>query len=167
MPWYLLDALSVRVFTCVIGVTSRCVSLVLFPRLFRGACIGVVTSALSILSVSPVRYVIFEGSIALSPFRLCQQNNFKRLPGFHPVSGKMGFMVHEVTLRQFSSSTSITLDRLIHAVTVSAYKFRSPGFDSRRCQIFLEEGSVERGPLIVRIIEELLEWKNSCSGLEN
>jgi hypothetical protein len=39
-------------------------------------------------------------------------------------------------------------------------------FDSRRYQIFWEVG-LERGSLILlRIIEELLEWKSSGSGLE-
>jgi hypothetical protein len=48
------------------------------------------------------------------------------------------------------------------------YRFRGPEFDSRRYQIFLKVVGVERGPLsLVRIIEELLEWKSSGSGLEN
>jgi hypothetical protein len=51
-------------------------------------------------------------------------------------------------------------------VRVPAYRFRSPRFDSRRYRIFLEEVSLERGPLsLVRIIEELLERKNRGSGL--
>jgi hypothetical protein len=42
------------------------------------------------------------------------------------------------------------------------------GFDSRRYRIFLEVVGLERGPLsLMRIIEELLEWKISGSGLEN
>jgi hypothetical protein len=42
------------------------------------------------------------------------------------------------------------------------------GFDSRRYQIFWEVVGLERGPLsLMRIIEELLEWKSSGSGLEN
>jgi hypothetical protein len=45
---------------------------------------------------------------------------------------------------------------------------RGPGFDSRLYQIFWEVVGLERGPLsLVRIIEELLEWKSSGSGLEN
>jgi hypothetical protein len=41
------------------------------------------------------------------------------------------------------------------------------GFDSRY-QIFWEVVGLERGPLsLVRIIEELLEWKSSGSDLEN
>jgi hypothetical protein len=58
-------------------------------------------------------------------------------------------------------------DRLCGLVVrVPGYRFRGPGFDFRRYQIFLE--GLERGPLsLVRIIEELLEWKSSGSGLEN
>jgi hypothetical protein len=41
------------------------------------------------------------------------------------------------------------------------------GFDSRRYQIFLEVVGLERGPLsLVITIKELLERKNSGSGLE-
>jgi hypothetical protein len=53
-------------------------------------------------------------------------------------------------------------------VRVPGYRSRYPGFDSRRYQIFLEVVGLERGPLsLVRIIEELLEWKSSGPGLEN
>jgi hypothetical protein len=53
-------------------------------------------------------------------------------------------------------------------VRVSGYRSRGPGFDSRRYQIFWEVVELERGPLsLVRITEELLEWKSSGSGLEN
>jgi hypothetical protein len=52
-------------------------------------------------------------------------------------------------------------------VRVPGYRFRGPGFDSQRCQIFWEVVGLERGPLsLVRIIEELLEWKSSGSGQE-
>jgi hypothetical protein len=41
-------------------------------------------------------------------------------------------------------------------------------FNSRRHQIFWEVVGLERGPLsLVTTIEELLEKKNSCSGLES
>jgi hypothetical protein len=51
---------------------------------------------------------------------------------------------------------------------VLGYRSRGPGFDSRRYQIFWEVVGLERGPLsLVRIIEELLEWKSSGSGQEN
>jgi hypothetical protein len=53
------------------------------------------------------------------------------------------------------------------SVRVPGYRSRSPGFDSRHYQIFWEVVYLERGPLsLVRIIEELLEWKSSGSGLE-
>jgi hypothetical protein len=42
--------------------------------------------------------------------------------------------------------------------------FSPPGFDSRRYQIFWEVVGLERGPLsLVRITEELLEWKVAAS----
>ena len=48
-------------------------------------------------------------------------------------------------------------------VRVSGYRYRGPGFDPRRYQIFWVVVSLERGPLrlvsLVRSIEELLEWK--------
>ena len=45
-------------------------------------------------------------------------------------------------------------------VTVSGYRYRGPGFDSRRYQIFWVVVGLERGPLsLVRSIEELLEYK--------
>jgi hypothetical protein len=43
-------------------------------------------------------------------------------------------------------------------VRVPAYRFRGPGFGSRRYQIFWEVVGLERGPFsFVRIIEELFE----------
>jgi hypothetical protein len=45
------------------------------------------------------------------------------------------------------------------------YRSRDPGFDSWHYQIFWEIVGLEQGPLsLVRITEELLEWKNSGSG---
>jgi hypothetical protein len=60
-------------------------------------------------------------------------------------------------------------DRLCGLVVrVPGYRSRGPGFDSRRYQIFWEVVGVERGPLsLMRIIEELFEWKSSGSGQEN
>jgi len=51
------------------------------------------------------------------------------------------------------------LDRLCGLVVrVSGYRYRGPGFDSRRYQIFWVVVGLERGPLsLVRSIEELLE----------
>jgi hypothetical protein len=48
------------------------------------------------------------------------------------------------------------------------YRYRVPGFDSRRYQIFLEVMGLEQGPLsLMRITVELLEWKVAARGLEN
>ena len=50
-------------------------------------------------------------------------------------------------------------DRLCGLVVrVSGYRYRGPGFDSRRYQIFWVVVGLEQGPLsLVRSIEELLE----------
>jgi hypothetical protein len=60
-------------------------------------------------------------------------------------------------------------DRLCDVVVrVPGYRPRGPGFDSRRYHIFRKVVGLERGPLsLVRITEELLEWKRSGSRLEN
>jgi hypothetical protein len=51
-------------------------------------------------------------------------------------------------------------------VRVSGYRFRGPGSDFRRYQIFREVEGLERGPLsLVSIIEELLGRNSSGSGL--
>jgi hypothetical protein len=53
-------------------------------------------------------------------------------------------------------------------VRVPGYRSRGRGFDSRFYHIFWEVVGLERGPLsLVSTIEELLERKNSVSGLEN
>jgi hypothetical protein len=53
-------------------------------------------------------------------------------------------------------------------VRVPGYRSRVLGFNSRRYQIFLEVVGLERGTLsLVRIIEELLEWKSSDFGVAN
>ena len=48
-------------------------------------------------------------------------------------------------------------------VRVSGYRYRGPGFDPRRYQIFWVVVGLERGPLslvsLARSTEELLEWK--------
>jgi hypothetical protein len=63
----------------------------------------------------------------------------------------------------------MTEDRLCGLVVrVPGYRSKGPGFDSWHYQIFWEVVGLERGPLsLVRIIEELLEWKSSGSGQEN
>jgi len=58
----------------------------------------------------------------------------------------------------------VPLDRLCGLVVrVSGYRYRGPGFDPRRYQIFWVVVGLERGPhslvSLVRSIEELLEWK--------
>jgi hypothetical protein len=60
-------------------------------------------------------------------------------------------------------------DRLCDLVVrVPGYRSRGRGFDSRRYQIFWDVVGLEPGPLsLVRITEELLEWKSSSSGQEN
>jgi hypothetical protein len=60
-------------------------------------------------------------------------------------------------------------DRLCGLVVrVPGYQHRRPGFDFRRYQIFCVAVGLERGPLsLVRINEELLEWKHRGSGLED
>jgi len=62
------------------------------------------------------------------------------------------------------------IDRLCGLVVrVSGYRYRGPGFDPRRYQIFWVVVGLERDPLsLVRSIEELLEWKKvAAPGLEN
>jgi hypothetical protein len=58
------------------------------------------------------------------------------------------------------------MDRLCGLlVKVPCYESRGLGFDSRRCHIFCEVVGLELGPLsLVRLTEELLEWKSSNSG---
>jgi hypothetical protein len=66
----------------------------------------------------------------------------------------------EIKLLTLYMTTVISVsDRLCGlVVTVPAYRFRGPGFDSRRYQIFGEVVGLERGPpSLLRIIEELLE----------
>jgi hypothetical protein len=53
-------------------------------------------------------------------------------------------------------------------IRVPGYRSRSPGFDSRRYQVFWEVVGLEWGPLsLVSTIEELLGRNSSDSGLEN
>jgi hypothetical protein len=69
-------------------------------------------------------------------------------------------------LQEHYSRSCPSSDRLCGvAVRVPGYRFRDPGFDSRRYQVFWEVVSLERGPLsLLRETEELLEWKSSGSG---
>jgi hypothetical protein len=63
----------------------------------------------------------------------------------------------------------VCVDRLCGLVVrVPGYRSTGSRFDSWRCQIFWEVVGLEQGPLsLVRIIEELPEWKSSGSSLEN
>jgi hypothetical protein len=68
--------------------------------------------------------------------------------------------------KKISARRMLHEDRLCCLVVrFPGYRSRDPGFDFRRYQIFREVVDLKRGPLsIVRIIEELLEWKSSGSG---
>jgi hypothetical protein len=70
--------------------------------------------------------------------------------------------------QQTNSELLICCDRLCGLVVrVPGYRSRDPGFDSQRYRIFWEVVGLEWCPLrLVRIIEELLEWKSTGSGLE-
>jgi hypothetical protein len=61
--------------------------------------------------------------------------------------------------------TNTGSDRLCGLVVrVAGYRSRGPGFDSQHYQIFWEVVGLEWGRLsLVRITEELLEWKSSSS----
>jgi hypothetical protein len=53
-------------------------------------------------------------------------------------------------------------------VRVPGYRSRGPRFDSQHYKIFCEVVGLEWHPLsLVRITEELFEWKSSGSNLEN
>ena len=62
-------------------------------------------------------------------------------------------------LLMYFLNDSVIVPRLCGLVVrVSGYRYRDPGFDSRRYQIFGVVAGLERGPLsLVRSIEELLE----------
>jgi hypothetical protein len=63
---------------------------------------------------------------------------------------------------------SADLQAAFLVVTVSGYRSRGLGFDSRRFQIFRQAAGLERGPLsLVRTTEELLGRKRSGFGLEH
>jgi hypothetical protein len=80
----------------------------------------------------------------------------------HPLSETLSFLVQKPNNSECYTPT----DRLCGlVVTVPGYTSRGPGFDSRRYQIFWEVVTLERGPLsLIRITEELPEWKSSGSG---
>jgi hypothetical protein len=75
-------------------------------------------------------------------------------------------LVHVGIILVFLSSRDNLCDLMVR---VPGYRSRDPGFDSRRYQIFWKLLGPELGPIsLVRITEELLEWKNiAVPGLEN
>jgi hypothetical protein len=83
---------------------------------------------------------------------------------------KESFVVPWNRLGEVTSAVFVRIyDRLYGLVVrVPGCRSRSPGFDSQRYQIFWEVVGLERGSLsLVSTIEELLERKSCCSGLEN
>jgi hypothetical protein len=71
---------------------------------------------------------------------------------------KNSFKIKKTLIIKFQHKFADRLCGLV--IRVPGYRSRDPGFDSRRYQIFLEVV----GPLsLVRITEELLEWKSSGS----
>jgi hypothetical protein len=67
---------------------------------------------------------------------------------------------------QYFYLQSVIPDRLCGPVVrVPGYISKDPGFESRHYHIFYEVLGMERGPFsLVRVNEELLEWKSSESG---
>jgi hypothetical protein len=71
--------------------------------------------------------------------------------------------------RIFIHTVEEILDRLCGLVVrVPGCRYRDPGVDSRRYQVYWEVVGLERDPVsLVSTIEELLGRNSSCSGLEN
>jgi len=76
----------------------------------------------------------------------------------------ISMLFHIGNIVQITMGFINSVDRLCGLVVrVSGYRYRGPGFDPWRYQIFWIVVGLERGPLslvsLVRSIEELLEWK--------
>ena len=73
----------------------------------------------------------------------------------------ISMLFHIGNIVQITMGFINSVDRLCGLVVrVSGYRYRGPGFDPRRYQIFWLVVGLQRGPLsLVRSIEELLEWK--------
>jgi hypothetical protein len=104
---------------------------------------------------------------------LAAENTQEYVDLFHMLNSKplSHFSIFKVSLVLLEFVIlKVKMDRLCGLVIrVSGYRSRGPGFDSRPYQIFWEErGGLERAPLsLAKTIEQLLEWKSSCSDLEN
>ena len=92
----------------------------------------------------------------------------------YPTLGFCAHLMQRVTICTKNVNIYTTLyyshDRLCGLVVrVSGCRYRGPGFDPRRYQIFWVVVGLERGPLsLVRSTEELLERKKvAAPGLEN
>ena len=106
------------------------------------------------------------------PWLACKIFTYNNL--YHKTCSLMSLVV-TLLIRKFPASTEfhdtilclqrskldpiLSVDRLCGLVVrVSGYRYRGPGFDSRRYQIFWVVVGLERGPLsLVRSTEELLE----------
>jgi hypothetical protein len=73
--------------------------------------------------------------------------------------------VGKIFIYNFDEVHAVGARPCVLVVRVPGYRSRDPGFDSRRYQIFWEVAGLELS--LVRITEELLEWKSSGSGLDN
>jgi hypothetical protein len=72
---------------------------------------------------------------------------------------------HSDTLSTFTFVNLIIVLIKVNYDRLCGLVVRGPGFDSRRYQIFWEVVGLERGLLsLMKIIEELLEWKSCGSG---
>jgi hypothetical protein len=77
-----------------------------------------------------------------------------------------GNFINEICVREIYCPWHRCVYRLCGlVVSVLGYRSRGPGFYSRLYRIFWEVVGLKRGPLsLMRIIQELHEWKSSGSG---
>jgi hypothetical protein len=93
-------------------------------------------------------------------------HEFRIQPGI----SKVGSRNDNYSLAAFCFQIVVTfIDRLCGLVVkVSGYRSRDPTFDFRCYQIFLDVVGLKLAPFsLVRINDELLEWKLAAVGLEN
>ena len=93
--------------------------------------------------------------------------NFKISP--QPSQYILSLLLFMIRNRNKFLDSSVISDRLCGLVVrVSGYRYRGPGFDSRRYQIFRVVVGLERGPLsFVRSLRSYLNKKVGAPGLEN